>query len=36
MARLERSKALFEANEENPPLREAVEFYQHAHGWSNR
>ena len=22
--------------EENPPLRQAVEFYQHAHGWSNR
>ena len=21
---------------ENPPLREAIEFYQHAHGWSNR
>ncbi len=22
--------------EQNPPLREAVEFYKHAHGWSNR
>jgi len=22
--------------DENPPLREAIEFYQHAHGWSNR
>ena len=22
--------------EENPPLREAVDFYKHAHGWSNR
>jgi adenine-specific DNA-methyltransferase len=22
--------------QENPPLREAIEFYQHAHGWSNR
>jgi adenine-specific DNA-methyltransferase len=22
--------------EENPPLREAIKFYQHAHGWSNR
>ena len=21
---------------ENPPLREAIEFYQHKHGWSNR
>jgi DNA modification methylase len=20
----------------NPPLREAIEFYKHAHGWSNR
>lgn len=28
--------SLFEAQEENPPLRQAVEFYQHAHGWSNR
>lgn len=27
---------LFESPQENPPLREAVEFYQHAHGWSNR
>ena len=27
---------LFEMLEENPPLRQAVEFYQHAHGWSNR
>ena len=22
--------------DERPPLREAVEFYKHAHGWSNR
>ena len=22
--------------EENPPLREAIDFYKHAHGWSNR
>ena len=22
--------------EENPPLREAVEFYKHKHNWSNR
>jgi len=28
--------ALFQTPEENPPLREAIEFYQHAHGWSNR
>ena len=28
--------ALFQTPEENPPLREAVEFYKHAHGWSNR
>ena len=28
--------ALFEAPDENPPLREAIEFYKHAHGWSNR
>ncbi|MBN1936962.1 MAG: site-specific DNA-methyltransferase [Anaerolineae bacterium] len=28
--------ALFQMPEENPPLREAIEFYQHAHGWSNR
>lgn len=27
---------LFETAEENPPLREALDFYQHAHGWSNR
>jgi adenine-specific DNA-methyltransferase len=26
----------FDLLEENPPLREAIEFYQHAHGWSNR
>ena len=27
---------LFEAPEENPPLRQAIEFYQHRHNWSNR
>src|SRR5271157_2147395 len=27
---------LFETREENPPLREAVDFYRHAHGWTNR
>lgn len=28
--------SLFSAQEENPPLREAVEFYKHRHNWSNR
>src|SRR5579864_7752848 len=28
--------SLFARNEENPPLREAIDFYRHAHGWSNR
>lgn len=28
--------SLFEEPLENPPLREAVDFYKHAHGWSNR
>jgi len=27
---------LFETREENPPMREAVEFYKHRHNWSNR
>ena len=27
---------LFAMPEENPPLRQAIEFYKHAHGWSNR
>lgn len=27
---------LFETRDENPPLREAVDFYRHAHGWTNR
>lgn len=27
---------LFDQPHENPPLREAVDFYQHEHGWSNR
>ncbi|MCL5982995.1 MAG: site-specific DNA-methyltransferase, partial [Firmicutes bacterium] len=31
-----RQMSLFEMSEENPPLRQAIEFYQHAHGWSNR
>lgn len=28
--------SLFEEAEENPPLREAIQFYKHAHNWSNR
>ena len=28
--------SLFESKAENPPLREAIDFYRHAHGWSNR
>jgi adenine-specific DNA-methyltransferase len=28
--------SLFEMPDENPPLREAIDFYQHAHAWSNR
>ena len=28
--------SLFERTEENPPLREAIDFYRHPHGWSNR
>ncbi len=28
--------SLFASIEENPPLREAIEFYKHAHNWSNR
>jgi adenine-specific DNA-methyltransferase len=27
---------LFDSREENPPLREAIDFYRHAHNWSNR
>src|SRR5579859_3870726 len=27
---------LFESRAENPPLREAVDFYRHSHGWTNR
>ncbi len=29
-------RSLFDFDEENPPLREAIEFYKHKHGWSNR
>jgi len=28
--------SLFATLEENPPLREAIEFYRHKHNWSNR
>jgi adenine-specific DNA-methyltransferase len=28
--------SLFESPEENPPLREAIDFYRHPHAWSNR
>jgi adenine-specific DNA-methyltransferase len=28
--------SLFSSPEENPPLRNAIEFYKHAHHWSNR
>lgn len=28
--------SLFERKEENPPLRQAIEFYKHRHNWSNR
>jgi len=27
---------LFETKEENPPLRDAIDFYRHPHNWSNR
>ncbi len=29
-------RSMFEEPQENPPLREAIDFYRHAHGWSNR
>jgi adenine-specific DNA-methyltransferase len=28
--------SLFDRRDENPPLREAIDFYRHPHGWSNR
>ncbi len=31
-----RQMLLFEQPEQNPPLREAIEFYKHAKGWTNR
>ena len=32
----ERQVSLFEYAGENPPIREAIEFYKHKHNWSNR
>jgi adenine-specific DNA-methyltransferase len=32
----QKQMSLFEYTEENPPLREAIEFYKHKHNWSNR
>jgi adenine-specific DNA-methyltransferase len=29
-------QSLFDLPLENPPLREAIDFYRHSHGWSNR
>ena len=31
-----RQLSLFEEPEQNPPLRDAFDFYKHAHGWTNR
>lgn len=28
--------SLFESPEENPPIRQAIEFYRHRHNWTNR
>ena len=33
---VEPQMSLFQAPEENPPLRDAIEFYKHRHNWSNR
>ena len=30
------AESLFASSEENPPLRDAIEFYKHPHNWSNR
>ena len=32
----ERQMSLFASPEENPPLRQAIEFYRHQHNWTNR
>jgi adenine-specific DNA-methyltransferase len=31
-----RQRSMFEESRENPPLREAIDFYRHPHGWTNR
>ncbi|MEQ9380128.1 MAG: site-specific DNA-methyltransferase [Pirellulales bacterium] len=31
-----RQQSLFEEPEQNPPLRDALDFYKHPHGWTNR
>lgn len=31
-----RQQSLFEEPDENPPLRDALDFYKHKHGWTNR
>lgn len=31
-----RQVSLFELSEENPPIRNAIDFYKHRHNWSNR
>ena len=31
-----KQRSLFEEPEENPPLRDALDFYKHPHGWTNR
>jgi len=32
----QQAQMFFQFPEENPPLRDAIEFYKHAHNWSNR
>ena len=32
----ERQMSLFASPEENPPIRQAIEFYRHRHNWTNR
>ena len=32
----DRQLSLFAAPEENPPIRQAIEFYKHSHNWTNR
>ena len=32
----DRQMSLFESPDENPPIRQAIEFYKHRHNWSNR